>query len=520
MHQAVAIHPVPSVGPLNRIYNRNGNLTQNENSDLYEFDYANRLVKTNNKDANNQPIEVVFTYDCSGHKIQKTVTQTNMNTVIVDEHYYYSGEEVIAEYNAADVLLRSYVLGERIDIPVVVTENNFDFYFVYNTHRSVIAITNATGAIEEKYKFDAHGNFEILIDSQWVNNRYFYAVRDWEPEIKLYHNRARFYDPVNGFFIQRDPLGYVDGSNPYDYTSGNSVNYSDPLGLTESDDRIIVGKTDKLKDSAKAIENYVDGVIDAGRKAGLKGKELSKFVYENLGQNVKNSGITKTGKHGGSISERTKIAIDVENLLTLNNNDEIVRIPFKESKYSKIENNKILTTPLVGALPAYWTQATRDHTIAPTIKVNEVLIGTDKLEHIFQQGYWLYNEELSLDDQYKFSNFLEGFNLNTWGKMDITHVRASLANKEAYDANRERFETIFKKYASKPGISIYGVYGSGSSGVLSQADIVANLKGAEMFKLIETDPNYKFEFKNMDVNKLNEVNNPSSYSRAIKDKIK
>lgn len=237
LHQAVAIHPVPSVGPFNRIYNRNGNLTQNENSDLYEFDYANKLVKVSTKDANNLPIDVIFTYDCSGRKIQKTVTQTNTNTVVTDEHYYYSGEEVIAEYNGADVLQRSYVLGERLDIPVSVTDGSYDFYFVYDTHGSVIAITNASGAIEERYKYDAHGNFEILIDSQWVNNRYFYAARDWEAEIKLYNNRARFYDPQNGFFIQRDPLGYVDGSNPYIYTAGNSVNYTDPLGMSIEDEK-------------------------------------------------------------------------------------------------------------------------------------------------------------------------------------------------------------------------------------------------------------------------------------------
>ena len=237
LHQAVEIDAVQGANGNNRAYNRNGNLTQNETGDLYEFDYANKLVKVSTKDANNLPIDVVFTYDCTGRKIQKTVTQTNTNTVIVDEHYYYSGEEVIAEYNSADQLLRSYVLGERIDIPVVLTEGAFDFYFVYDTHGSVIAITNATGAIEERYKYDAHGNFEVLINSQWVNNRYFYAARDWEAEIKLYHNRARFYDPQNGFFIQRDPLGYVDGSNPYLYTSGNPINYSDPLGLIKEQPR-------------------------------------------------------------------------------------------------------------------------------------------------------------------------------------------------------------------------------------------------------------------------------------------
>jgi len=283
LHQAVEIDATQGANGNNRAYNRNGNLTQNESGDLYEFDYANRLVKVNTKDSSNQPIEVVFTYDCSGRKIQKQVTQTNTNTVIVDEHYYYSGGEIIAEYNSSDVLLRSFVLGERLDIPVSVTEGGSDYYFVYDTHGSVIAITNSSGIVVEKFKYDAHGNFEVLLDSQLINNRYFYVARDWETEIKLYQNRARFYDPVNGFFIQRDPLGYVDGSNPYIYTSGNSVNYADPLGLS-----------DKLTDEVQKIaELKANAYWDIQNSVNQAAKDLEKKKWTpelNSEGSVKNTG--------------------------------------------------------------------------------------------------------------------------------------------------------------------------------------------------------------------------------------
>lgn len=32
--------------------------------------------------------------------------------------------------------------------------------------------------------------------------------------------------------MQRDPLGYVDGSNVYGYTTSNPIDYTDPFGLT------------------------------------------------------------------------------------------------------------------------------------------------------------------------------------------------------------------------------------------------------------------------------------------------
>jgi len=117
IHQIVEVDATQGANGNNRVYNRSGNITQNEKGELLEYDYANRLVKVRTKDASNNRIDVIFTYDCSGRKIQKQVTQTNTNTVIVDEHYYYSGEEVIAEYNGSDVLQKSYVLGERLDIP-------------------------------------------------------------------------------------------------------------------------------------------------------------------------------------------------------------------------------------------------------------------------------------------------------------------------------------------------------------------------------------------------------------------
>ena len=45
--------------------------------------------------------------------------------------------------------------------------------------------------------------------------------------------------------------------------------------------------------------------------------------------------------------------------------------------------------------------------------------------------------------------------------------------------------------------------------------IHANLKGAEMYKLLETDPNYMFRFKDLDVYNLNEENNPNEYNLDI-----
>src|SRR5690606_2465735 len=47
----------------------------------------------------------------------------------------------------------------------------------------------------------------------------------------LYTVRYRHYDPGLGRWLERDPLGYVDGLSLFEYVMGNSVNAFDPFGL-------------------------------------------------------------------------------------------------------------------------------------------------------------------------------------------------------------------------------------------------------------------------------------------------
>jgi len=57
-----------------------------------------------------------------------------------------------------------------------------------------------------------------------------FSSKRYEPCSGLYYNRARFYDPAVGRFIQPDPKGLIDGPNVYVFALNNPVHYGDPEG--------------------------------------------------------------------------------------------------------------------------------------------------------------------------------------------------------------------------------------------------------------------------------------------------
>lgn len=59
-----------------------------------------------------------------------------------------------------------------------------------------------------------------------------FAGYQWVPAAGLYHVRHRWYDPLNGTWLSKDPAGYVDGASLFGYVANHPLQVVDPFGLS------------------------------------------------------------------------------------------------------------------------------------------------------------------------------------------------------------------------------------------------------------------------------------------------
>ena len=80
---------------------------------------------------------------------------------------------------------------------------------------------------------DTAGNWwgDAAVQSSYGANEIVYCGYRFDPETQLYYVRNRTYNPLLGRWLTRDPIGYQDGPNTYEYVISNAANFLDTFGL-------------------------------------------------------------------------------------------------------------------------------------------------------------------------------------------------------------------------------------------------------------------------------------------------
>ena len=194
----------------------------------------------------------------------------------------YDGVDLVAEYDAANVLQRRYVHGPGVDEPLVVYEGATTAAtaksWLYADHLgSIIGTANATGTSTAVYSYGPYGEPNTL-----TGQRFRYTGQQLIKELGLYYYKARFYSPALGRFLQTDPIGMADDLNLYAYVGGNPVNRIDPTGFTSQEAALLSGRL--------AMGPLAGGVISdaaATTSAGLLGQIVGSQGSQNGGYDVR-----------------------------------------------------------------------------------------------------------------------------------------------------------------------------------------------------------------------------------------
>jgi RHS repeat-associated protein len=249
-------------------YDDNGNLTRKTllttgNFTAYTYDAENRLTKAEDFAAGTPTAIATSTYryDGLGRRIEKVA---NGQT----KRYIYDGEDILLEYDGANVLQARYTHGPGIDEPIAVTKGGNTFFYHQDGLGTVTDLTDAAGATAKSYSYDAYG--KILESPGTVDQPYTYTGREFDSESGLYYHRARYYDSATGRWLQKDPIGIEGGLNLYSYTDDDPVNYIDPFGRSKGGKRNLNAEGFNKKSNPNDVEQALRDALKNGQKDRAK----------------------------------------------------------------------------------------------------------------------------------------------------------------------------------------------------------------------------------------------------------
>jgi len=174
----------------------------------------------------------------------------------VTTKYVYDGDQVIAEYDSSDNMLRKFIYGPGIDEPIIiidVSDNNAVYYYHFDGLGSVAAISDDGGQMTEKYEYDVFGGTTIkdasdnVLTESAIGNPYGFTGRRLDTETDNYYYRMRYYNPDIGRFLQPDPAYAYSSMGLYHYCWNNSINWIDPFGLWTEEAHRNLGRYGRTK---------------------------------------------------------------------------------------------------------------------------------------------------------------------------------------------------------------------------------------------------------------------------------
>jgi RHS repeat-associated protein len=232
-----------SVGQVNPAFDPAGNMTTlprqpglSTGQYTLKWDAWNRLVSV--KDGSMTVAH--HTYDGLTRRITKTnATETR--------HYCYSTEWQVLEERLEGpgfAVDRQYTWGLRDRWDLLrrkrsVTGSLDEAFYVLCDYLDPVTIVDGSGAVAERYAYDAFGNARILApdytsrsasDFDW---NFLFHAEFLDRDTHLYNYGHRYYSPNLGRWLSQDPIEEDGGLNLYAFVHNGGINAVDFLGLDD-----------------------------------------------------------------------------------------------------------------------------------------------------------------------------------------------------------------------------------------------------------------------------------------------
>jgi RHS repeat-associated protein len=181
---------------------------------------------------------VTLLYDGDGNRVAKTLNGVTTRYLVDDLNP--TGYTQVVEESVNGSVQRFYSYGlQRIDEIQLVNNTWTMSFYGYDGAGSVRQLTDPAGAVTDTYEYDAFGNKNNSTGT--TPNEFLYRGEQFDADLGLYYLRARYYNPLSGRFMSRDPDEECDCSsipeaakNKYVYASSDPVNRVDPSGRADA----------------------------------------------------------------------------------------------------------------------------------------------------------------------------------------------------------------------------------------------------------------------------------------------
>src|SRR6266480_2355336 len=181
---------------------------------MYTHDFQQQLTKIVNGSNT-----YTYSYDGLGRRV------TNVTNAGPTSYFLYAGDRMlyskVGTTESAYVYVGSHLLLKK-DGTGATPEARYYHQDIAPGNVRFVSYYTTSVQTDAKLRYKPSGD-QILLAG--AGGRFEYAHQELDAAVRLYHMGARYYDPVVGRFVERDPIG-----PGYDYADGNPISFYDPTG--------------------------------------------------------------------------------------------------------------------------------------------------------------------------------------------------------------------------------------------------------------------------------------------------